>query len=157
MEPPFLFNTKITLPDTESKSALNESIYKPNRWYLSVLRWEYYGALSTCLFGPKKKKKQPVPYVPHMAVKLPTFPFAMFVVHKPVWTMRRKRPKTMKNGPFFTQTVLQMTLINCLWVMDVSQMCQPIASSLKNRIWKKFFLALWDCPPYCQWSGSWPL
>jgi len=27
-------------------------------------------ALSTCLFGAKKKKKQPAPYVPHMAVTI---------------------------------------------------------------------------------------
>ena len=44
-------------PDAESKSASNESIFKPNGLYLSVLRWEYYAALSTCLFGRKKKKK----------------------------------------------------------------------------------------------------
>ena len=54
-------------PDAESNSASNESIFKPNGLYLSVLRWEYYPALSTCLFG-RKKKKQSAPYVPHMAV-----------------------------------------------------------------------------------------
>ena len=54
-------------PDAESKSASNESIFKPNGLYLSVLRWEYYAALSTCLFG--RKKKQSAPYVSHMAVK----------------------------------------------------------------------------------------
>ena len=70
-----------------------------------------------------------------ITLKLPTFPFAMFVVHKPYeqweekdqkpWRMICSSPKQCFEWPSLTVYGLQM--------------CRPIASSLKNRIWKKHY------------------
>jgi len=89
-----------------------------------------------------------------MTLKLPTFPFAMFAVHKPYeqWEEKDQKPwRTIRSSPKQCFEWPSLT-VHGLW------MCcgcvAPLLAALKiefGRSTTKFFLALRDCPPPLPW------